>query len=105
MPGDFFVIVNDEERALEFTEVLGTNQLPVKSLQPVLGTAPGVKGKPFYILDVAQLNPYQRRKLARHIAEKFGLNPDDVHNEMAVNGVPILAEHCSVMLKNPGRWL
>ncbi len=103
--GDFFVTITDPERAREFQEVLGTTTVPVKSLQPYLGSAPGQEGKIFYILDPGQLTDDQYLKLVRHLSKKFGLHPNQVREEMGKYGVPILAEHCSIVIMNPQRWI
>lgn len=105
MRPDFEIIVNDEARAREFQDIMGSNILPVKSPQPSMGTLPGMKGKKFYLLDVAKLTPYHCIKLARHLAETFGLEPDQVHDDMTKNGVPVLAEDCTVVINNPMKWL
>lgn len=103
--GDFYVRITDPERSREFEGIFGTAEVPVKSLQPVIGNAPGMKNKPFYILDIWCLSYTEYAKLAHHLAEKFSLPIEETYKELNKNGCPILAEHCSIVVRNPQRWL
>ena len=106
MSDDFIVTVTDEARRRELEEVLGTSTVPVRSPTPVIASAPGLPGPSrFYVMDVRKLSEEQRVKLARHLAAKFGLRDREVLQELARNGLPILAEHCTVAVRNPLRWM
>ncbi len=98
---DFYITITDPERSKEFEEVLGTSTLPVKSLTPVKDAS----GRVFYIVDDKQLTDQQFRNLVGHLAEKFEAATGEVALELRMNGFPVLASGCSIMVKNPQRWM
>ena len=104
---DFQVTVTDPERAKEWRRVLGTATVPVTT--PISTTA-NLPGKPcawVFFLDVKMLSKEQLVKLVMHLAEKFKVETSEVAETMhrdPAHAVPILAEHCTVVVRNLQKW-
>lgn len=103
--GDFFVTMHGE-RGAEYTQVLGTATVAVLSPVPVearLGI--GLVPEPAYMLKVDALTSEQREALAAHLAKKFGVDPFEVNAALATLGMPIRAFDCTVVVRNPQKWV
>ncbi|MCX9011764.1 MAG: hypothetical protein OIN66_11660 [Candidatus Methanoperedens sp.] len=104
MGKDFWVIINNPERAKEFQEVFGRTQVNVKSPLPTFAKLPGKGVCKIYQLDIDLLLPEERARLAAHLAKKFDLPLEFTKTELARVGMPILAEECTVFVENPLVW-
>lgn len=100
-----FATVHDEERRAFWLEVLGSDTLPIVS---PIGRYVNLPGKPnsyTYKLDVDQLEEADQVKLVKMLAAKFGLDEMRAWNEVAENGVPVLAEDVTVTCDDIGLLL
>ena len=65
-------------------------------------------GKQFFFRDLPfgdrGVGPGQLDKIVEHLARKFNLSESEAQQELVQTGIPILAEHCNVMVYNPQRW-
>lgn len=104
MSRDFKVTVFDPERAAEWQEIMGTTTLCVKSPIPSQASLPGIKTALIYELDLDLLTEEQLHRLVTHIANKFNYTPEEVKEALPIQGVPILADDCTVSMGNPQRW-
>jgi hypothetical protein len=104
MGKDFTVTITDPERAAWFECIFGTATIHVKSPIPETMNLPGKPHALAYMLDLELITDTQRHALVMHIANKFILPPGEVAATLDQNGVPILAEHCVVMVAHPQRW-
>lgn len=91
---DFGVTITDPERAKDFAAVFGRTTVPVTSFFPTRANLPGKPGALIFLLDLARLTPDERARLIAHLAQRFGLAPADVAQDLDAQGVPILADSC-----------
>jgi hypothetical protein len=104
MGKDFKAIIHNEERKKQWIEVLGTNEVYLKSPFPYIAKVCG-KEQRVYLMDLDLLTKDQKDSLISHLAEKFDEDPEFVRNNIDELGVPVLAKDCSVIIKNLMRWL
>ncbi len=104
MTSDFMVTVSGP-RAADWEKVFGTTTVPVKSPNPHPASLPGKPFAMIYELDIEMITPEQRRRLVEHLASRFGLTEHEVERDIERQGVPLLAEDCSVAIHNPQRWM
>lgn len=104
MTYDFWVTIHGE-RGDEWTRILGTSHLPIKSPIPKRALLPNVGETLVYLLAIDQMQPEQVEKIVAHLSAKFNLAPDEAQQEIAIAGIPIWKVDCSVMVHNPQRWL
>jgi len=102
---DFEVIISDEERKKDFIKVFGTNIIKVKSPIPTWILRPNGEKTCAYFLDLDLITEEEREKLIKHISEKFNQSIDFVRENLDKMGLPILQESCSLIIKNPQRWI
>ena len=102
---DFKVTITDPERAAEWLVILGTTTVCVESPFPILANLPGHPRAEIYLLDLDLLTVEQRERLISHLCRKFGVPAGEAETEIARAGIPILAEHCILIIDNPIRWL
>jgi hypothetical protein len=105
MAEDFKITVNDPEQAARFQAVFGRTTVKVKSPIPEIANLPGKPNTQIYLLDLDLITPEERARLVQNIAERFGLPLATIEAELDSHGVPILADHCTVTVNNPQRWL
>lgn len=91
-------------RGDEFEQVCGCRTFPVRSPIPGLADLPGKPAAPVYLLDLDEVEPNTIAKIINHLMLKFNVPPDEVQREIAENGIPILAEDCTVAILHPQRW-
>jgi hypothetical protein len=105
---DFTVMVHDKARRLEWIQTLGSDSLPVQTFRPVWAEVAGFEeAQPVYLLDLDSLSGEKLERLARHLAGKFGLPLPKMRRDLRQRRieVPILAADCTVMIRNPQKWL
>jgi len=102
---DFEVIISDEERKKDFIKVFGTNIIKVKSPVPTGILKPNGEKASAYFLDLDLITKKEREKLIKHLSEKFNQSIDFVRENLDKMGLPILQESCSLIIKNPQRWI
>lgn len=105
MGKDFEVAIFDEERKKNFIEVFGTNTVKVKSPVPTWIIRPNGEKALAYSLDLDLITKKEREKLMKNICERFNQSIDFVRENLDKMGVPILKESCSLIIKNPQRWI
>lgn len=105
MVKDFEVTIHDKERSENFIEVFGTNTVKVKSPIPKWIIKPNGEEAEAYFLDLDLITKEEREKLIRNIHERFNQSINFVRKNLEKMGVPILAEHCSLIIHNPQRWI
>lgn len=101
---DFTVTVGGS-RGDEWERICGTRTFPVRSPIPVLADLPGKPSSRVFLLAIEDLDGEVREKIFAHLAQKFGLSPEEQMREINAQGIPILDEECSVMIRNPQRWI
>ena len=82
----------EQKRAALWQQWLGTDQVPILTPFPVIANLPGLGDRLVVMLDLDRLRYEEVQWLAQGIAERFGLDPSDVREEMATFGTPILLE-------------
>lgn len=85
-----------EERAAIWQEVLGTDTVCIIWPKPGQARLPGLGMCLVYMLDLQTLDADQQSRLAEAISNKFDMALDVVVDLMNKEGVPILAEGCTV---------
>jgi hypothetical protein len=105
MSSDFRVTVTDPTRRELWRQWIGTDTVCVRSPIAIDVHIEGKGDTRAYVLDEQALTPAQRLALAEGLAELFGAEAWEVDADMRSHGIAILAEHCSVMVRNPARWL
>ncbi len=93
-------ILPQSPRRDTWIQVFGTDELPIVSPLPVLGTGPDGAEAEFYKIDVARLTDAQRRSMVRFLAARWKIPVDQVVQTMKdpQHGVPILAIDVSVAI-------
>src|SRR4051794_4665359 len=104
MAKDFEVTITDPERAKFFLEVFGRTNVNVTSPVPSLADLPGKPGARIFMLDLKLITVEERERLVAHIAQRFKLPVAEVEASIDTEGVPILDEHCYVVVFNPQKW-
>ena len=105
MGKDFEVTIYDEKRKKDFIKVFGTDTVKVKSPVPTRIIKPDGEEALAYFLDLALITKKERKKLIKHISEKFNQSIDFVEKNLDKMGLPILKESCSLVINNPQRWI
>ena len=106
MSTDFTAHINgDDERAVAWLRVFDDTAVPLRSPIPHLARLPGRGEELVYLLDIEALTAEQRGRLVQYIAAKFGIPAEEVDAGLDTHGCPILAEHVTVSIANPWRWL
>ena len=105
MGKDFEVTIYDKERKKNFLEVFGTDTVKVKSPIPEWIIRPNGEEALAYFLDLDLITKKERKKLIKQISEKFNQDIDFVRKNLDKMGLPILKEGCSLIIKNPQRWI
>ena len=102
---DFSITLQPGKQRLEWFHLLGAEQIPVTSYAPSLDELTGYdEPQPVYYLDVDRLKGYQRQRLTRQLAARFGLSRREVQRQIHQQGVPIPARECVLHVKNPYYW-
>lgn len=104
MGNDFEVMINDEERKKNFMKVFGTNIVKVKSPVPKRILKPDGVEADAYFLDLILITAGQRENLIQDLSERFQQPIEFVRKNLDKIGVPILADHCTLIINNPQRW-
>lgn len=105
MSADFRVTMHDEARRELWQQWIGTDTVCVRTPLRTRVMLDGHGPADAFILDEQQLSPEQQRALCEGIAARFQANAEEVDQDMRSKGIVILAEHCSVMVVNPGKWV
>lgn len=105
MAKDFEVIINDPDRRADFIKIFGRDRVNVTSPLPEWAELPTIGKAPVYKMDLNLLTLNERLRLVGHLAQKFNIPADEVARDLEKEGVPILAQHCTVVVYNPQRWL
>src|SRR2546421_3246650 len=89
MSTDFVAAISPKsERYQEWLEVMGCDQMPLKSPIPIRADLPGIDNASVYLMDLAALTFKQKERLARHLARKFRLDEWEVASELDEVGCP-----------------
>lgn len=106
MSSDFIAKISEQSaRYQEWCEVMGSNEIPLKSPFPIAASAPGVKAALFYQIDLTQITPEQRERMIKHIARKFDVDIEEVSSTLDTVGCPVLADDVIVVVSHPQRWI
>lgn len=88
------------ERAEWWLAIFGSLEVPLISPVPQMGTFPDKDGGEmvcsFYNVDLDKLDAEQIARAVTFVVNKFGLSADEVRDDLAMNGMPILAQDVSV---------
>src|SRR5579885_1236938 len=95
--GDHFSVKLSGDRAREWRDILGAAELPIVSDVPEKILVMGRLDVPCYFLDLRRIHPDAQRKIAEHLARKFGQPLEDIETEIRTSGIPILAEGCRLI--------
>lgn len=102
---DFEATIIDEERKKDFIKVFGTNVVKIKSPFPKRIILPSGKEALAYFLDLDLISSEEREKLIDHLSKRFNQEKDFVENNLNAIGVPILSDHCIIVVHNPQGWI
>src|SRR5687768_1284064 len=89
------VTIHDEHRAAVWGKIFEGARMPILSIVPVRADLPGHPGASVYFLDLNVITDQQRDQLVASMAELFSMDPDQLRQDVAELGVPILAENTS----------
>jgi len=101
----FKVKLTNPERAEAFRKIVGSDEVFVESPAPEIANLPGLGERRAFKLDLDMYTEDEKTVLAHHIAQKFQLDVEYVEECLESFGVPILADDCTVIIKNPQRWV
>lgn len=93
--------IHNPERRRFWMSVFYTDTVPIKSIIPGFADLPGHPDAQVYFLDLEAITPAERRRLVRHLANRFNLSPHYVAANLNKQGVPILAEDVSLISTDP----
>jgi len=96
--------VHNKQRAEEWRKVLGTDELPIKSMLSHRVRTP-IGEKDAYMMDVEELTKEQQEALIKHLAKKFNLDEEEVRRDVFKIGVPILRDDCIAASDEVMRYL
>jgi hypothetical protein len=105
VPKDFQVTITDPDRRKVLMELLGRDTVCVMSPLTFEAQLPGIGVKRVYLFDLDELTAEEKERLAANAAARYGLSAEESAEEMAENGMPILADGCILTMHNPCRWL
>lgn len=105
MSADYRVTIHDPERQALWQQWIGTDTVCVRTPIRTRVHIEGLGERDAYLLDEQQLTPAQRQALCAGIAARFHAPVEAVEADMLGPGLVLLAEHCSVLVINPARWL
>lgn len=106
MSTDFVAaICPKSERYQEWLEVMGCDQMPLKSPIPIRADLPGRDNASVYLIDLPSLTQEQRERLLKFLARKFHLEDWEARSEIDEVGVPVLDEDVMVTVFNPQKWI
>ena len=102
---DFWASVHDPARKAEWELIMGQpdTALPVNPIPceiEIMG-----ESRLAYFLKLDLLTDPQKSRLIHHISTKFYLPLADVARRVERQGVPILADHVTVMIFNPHKYM
>jgi len=98
MSRDIQCTITDRERARLFVQVFGTPTVYLKDAVGEIANLPGLGERHVYKLDMDEVTPDEKMRLAEAIAARFNLLLEEVLYMLDTDGVPILAEHCVLTL-------
>lgn len=101
---DFWVTIHGA-RGEEWKSITGTNRFPVISPIAVRGNLPGIGEAGVYLLALDNVAADVKSRIIAHLANKFGLSPDETEEEVRKAGIPILETDCSVTVFHPQKWV
>lgn len=105
MGEDFKVKITNPERAKAFRDTVGDDEVFVLSPVGEMANLPGLGKRMVFKLDLAMYTADEKDRLAEHLAARFGVHKEVVKADLAISGLPILDEDCTVIVKNPQRWV
>lgn len=79
-------------RYADWLKVFGTNAVQVMSPLPSMIELPNKTIELAYVVELTSLAPPVLAKLTRFLADRFGLDEDELNREIGQHGVPILAK-------------
>jgi hypothetical protein len=80
----------------EWREILGGDEVPLRSPVPITAELADEKDVRVYVLDIAALSPEQKERLTRAAMRRFDHDRAEVEAQLASIGFPIREEDCSV---------
>lgn len=89
------VTIHDDHRAAVWGRIFPGARMPIWSIVPSMADLPGHPGASVYFLDLNAITDQQRDQLVQALAEMFGMDPDEISQDMKALGVPILVENTS----------
>jgi len=92
-------------RGDEWERVCGTRVFPVASFQPIKANLPGKPNADVWLLNLRLIDSPTLQRIIEHFSVKFNTPPNETAAAAAAQGIPILAEDCTVVLNDPQRWL
>lgn len=107
MAQDFRVTLDTtSRRAAAFQRVFGRLEVCVQSPIPLLAILPGFDApQAVFLLDLSLITPDERGRLVEWLAERFGLPAEEINSRLEMEGLPILASECSLIIDHPQRWI
>lgn len=97
-------IVGGSERSIMWQEVMGSNEVVLKSPFAFKASIPGYGVTRVYEMDIDALQPEQLERLIVALARKFGVPEQEVRHDLDGIGCPVLADDIIVTIHNPQRW-
>ena len=105
MNKDFIATIRkDCPRYQDWINVLGTNEVVLKSPVPHLASAPGIPEAPFFEMDLTALSGEQRGRLISHLSQRFQVPEQEVERDLDRVGCPILDTDVTVTVYHPQKW-
>lgn len=96
-----YIRITDPVRAARFADIIPSGRVPVKSLRTEYVEVPhgnGHREAEAYFLDTTALSQHQTDMLRQRIGEVFGLTEAESRKELAIKGMPILADGTTIFI-------
>jgi hypothetical protein len=93
------------ERAQDWEQIFGTDEINIKSPIPIRVNVPNHPNTLAYELDLKLITKEQKARLIEHIARRFNIPKQEVEKDLESIGVPILTDDVIVTVHNPQKWI
>jgi hypothetical protein len=93
------------KRGDEWERAVGTRTFPVQSWVATRANLPGLPEASVYMLDLKAIDGDLLARITAYLSGKDRVPASQVLLDITRDGLPILAEDCSVRLNDPQRWI
>lgn len=91
------------ERVNFIMMVFGTNEIMIESPIPELVELEGIGPTPCFKLALNTITEEQFNRMVELLSKRFNLTEEYLREQIAINGVPIVASNCAVVVHSLNR--